>query len=78
MRRCAPLPCAAQVDAECARGTHLAGDTFSIADANLLPFLQRVEPDFPSDAKHARAYMDRARKLPAFSKTVMSSWWWWW
>ena len=67
-----------QVDAELARSTFLAGERFSVADACLLPFLQRIEPDLPSDAKNVRAYMGRAHKLPAFSKTVMSSWWWWW
>jgi len=57
---------------------YLAGNTFSIADACLLPFLQRVEYDIPSDAKHLRAYMARMHKFPAFSKTVTPSWWWWW
>lgn len=56
----------------------LAGSTFSIADACLLPFLQRVEDAMPSDATHLRGYMQRAHKLPAFAKTVVSSWWWWW
>ena len=67
-----------QVDTELASSTFLAGERFSIADACLLPFLQRIEPDLPKEAKNVRAYMDRAHKLPAFSKTVVSSWWWWW
>jgi len=56
----------------------LAGSTFSIADACLLPFLQRVEDDIPDDAKNLRAYMQRVHSFPAFAKTVVSSWWWWW
>ena len=67
-----------KADDACASSTFLAGERFSIADACLLPFLQRVEDDIPSSATHLRAYMERAHKLPAFSKTVMSSWWWWW
>ena len=65
-------------DAACANSAFLAGERFSIADACLLPFLQRVEDGIPRDATHLRAYMDRAHVLPAFSKTVVSSWWWWW
>ena len=56
----------------------LAGATLSVADVNLLPFLQRVEDDIPADATHLRGYMARARATPAFSKTVVPSWWWWW
>ena len=65
-------------NAACAKSAYLAGDRFSIADACLLPFLQRVEDDFPSSVEHLRSYMARAHKLDAFSKTVMASWWWWW
>ena len=67
-----------KADAACAGSLHLAGERFSIADACLLPFLQRVESDIPTDARHLRAYMARARHVPAFSRTVVSSWWWWW
>lgn len=67
-----------QVDAILARNTFLAGETFSVADACLLPFLQRVESEIPNDATNAKGYMKRARQLPAFSKTVVSNWWWWW
>ena len=67
-----------KADVALAGNEFLAGPTFSIADACLLPFLQRVEDDIPSDAKHLRAYMERAHQLPAFAKTVVSSWWWWW
>ena len=56
----------------------LAGATLSVADVNLLPFLQRVEDDIPADAMHLRGYMARVRATPAFSKTVVPSWWWWW
>ena len=56
----------------------LAGATLSVADVNLLPFLQRVEDDIPTDAPNLRAYMTRAHAHPAFAKTVVSSWWWWW
>ena len=56
----------------------LAGATLSVADVNLLPFLQRVEDDIPADATHLRGYMARAHATPAFSKTVVPSWWWWW
>ena len=65
-------------DAACARSTYLAGDAFSIADCCLLPFLQRVEQQIPSDATHLRAYMRKAHSTMAFEKTVVSSWWWWW
>ena len=41
----------------------LAGATLSVADVNLLPFLQRVEDDIPADATHLRGYMARARML---------------
>ena len=68
----------ARCDAACAEAPFLAGATFSVADACLLPFLQRVEEDIPHDAAHLRAYMKRVRSLPAFSKTVVDSWWWWW
>jgi glutathione S-transferase len=56
----------------------LAGESFSVADACLLPFLQRVEGDIPRDATHLLDYMARAHAHPAFAKTVMTSWWWWW
>ena len=56
----------------------LAGKTFSVADACLLPFLQRVEDTIPNDAEHLRCYMERIHKHAAFAKTVVSSWWWWW
>lgn len=65
-------------DAACASSPYLAGATFSIADCCLLPFLQRVEEDIPSDAPHLRAYMARVHQEPAFAKTVVPSWWWWW
>ena len=67
-----------QCDAACAEAPYLAGERFSIADCCLLPFLQRVEEDIPSDAKHLKAYMARVHEMPAFEKTVVSSWWWWW
>jgi len=65
-------------DSACATGAFLAGDRFSIADACLLPFLQRVEEDIPKDAGNLKSYMARAHTTPAFAKTVVSSWWWWW
>lgn len=65
-------------DAACAETAFLAGPTFSIADCCLLPFLQRVEDDIPTELASLRAYMQRAHGIPAFSKTVVSSWWWWW
>eukprot|EP00316_Scyphosphaera_apsteinii_P012582 CAMPEP_0119324042 /NCGR_PEP_ID=MMETSP1333-20130426/62214_1 /TAXON_ID=418940 /ORGANISM="Scyphosphaera apsteinii, Strain RCC1455" /LENGTH=218 /DNA_ID=CAMNT_0007331647 /DNA_START=183 /DNA_END=840 /DNA_ORIENTATION=- len=49
----------------CSKHRFLAGESFSIADACLLPFLQRV--DIPASATHLHAYMSRAHKLPAFS-----------
>ncbi|KAL1521720.1 hypothetical protein AB1Y20_021375 [Prymnesium parvum] len=67
-----------QADSILATSTFLAGERFSVADACLLPFLQRVESDLPSSSKHVKAYMARAHVLPAFAKTVVSSWWWWW
>ena len=60
------------------RGAFLAGATFSIADACLLPFLQRVEDEIPASATHLKGYMARAHATPAFAKTVVSSWWYWW
>lgn len=65
-------------DTACKSSSFLAGERFSIADCCLLPFLQRVEDDIPSDATHLTAYMARVHKVPAFSKTIVSSWWWWW
>ena len=60
-------------------GAFLAGETFSVADACLLPFLQRVESEgLPNNTPHLREYYDRCTELPAFSKTIVSSWWWWW
>lgn len=68
-----------RVDAEASGSSFLAGERFSVADACLLPFLQRVKSEgLPSDTPHLRAYYDRCASLPAFSKTVVSSWWWWW
>ena len=67
-----------RVDKECASSRFLAGDTFSVADACLLPFLQRVEADIPNDCKLAEAYMARAHQLHPFEKTVVSSWWYRW
>ena len=67
-----------RADAACSASTFLAGERFSVADACLLPFLQRVEEDIPDSLRHLREYMARAHKLPAFSKTVVSGWWWWW
>ena len=55
---------------------YLAGSAFSVADACLLPFLQRV--DLPADAAALRGYLTRAHAMPAFSRTVVDSWWWWW
>ena len=45
----------------------LAGATLSVADVNLLPFVQRVEEDIPADATHLRR-STRARATPAFSE----------
>jgi glutathione S-transferase len=67
-----------KADEACAETAFLAGGTFSIADACLLPFLQRVESDMPPDAKHLQAYMARCHELSAFKKTVVANWWWWW
>lgn len=67
-----------QCDESCSTTSFLAGDTFSIADCCLLPFLQRVEGDIPSDATHLKAYMKRVHQTPAFASTIVSSWWWWW
>ena len=67
-----------QCDEACAISPYLAGGSFSIADACLLPFLQRVEDDIPSELGRLRGYMGRMHADPAFSKPVMSSWWWWW
>ena len=65
-------------EAVASSGAFLAGPTFSIADACLLPFLQRVESDVPAQLAALRSYMDRAHGTPAFENTVVSSWWWWW
>merc|ERR1712107_765290 len=67
-----------KADTACSKTTYLAGENFSVADACLLPFLQRVEDDIPSSATHLRSYMTRVHELPAFSRTIVDSWWWWW
>ena len=68
-----------RADSALSEHAFLAGEQFSIADACLLPFIQRVESEgLPSGTSHLSAYYDRCMKLPAFSRTVVSSWWWWW
>ena len=62
-----------RADRQCATSSFLAGETLSIADCCLLPFLQRVEEDITDETKHLRAYMRRAHQLPAFSKTVQTA-----
>ena len=68
-----------RADSALSEHSFLAGEQFSVADACLLPFIQRVESEgLPSGTSHLSAYYDRCMKLPAFAKTVVSSWWWWW
>ena len=69
-----------EVSAACEESTFLAGDSFSTADACLLPFLWRIEKELsiPEDCQPLRDYIERAKKLPCFAKTVVGSWWWWW
>mmetsp|Transcript_37889 Transcript_37889/g.59902 ORF Transcript_37889/g.59902 Transcript_37889/m.59902 type:complete len:92 (+) Transcript_37889:492-767(+) len=58
----------------------LAGDTFSSADACILPFLQRVESEWEGEGrkyKQLRKYMNNAHNLEGFKKTVVDDWWWW-
>ena len=59
--------CLRKVDDACGGSAFVAGETFSTADACLLPFLWRIEKELaiPADCKHLRAYLERARALSA-------------
>ena len=72
--------CLGEIDAALATTTYVAGDTFSTADACLLPFLWRIDDslELPPQFAHLRRYVTSACAEPAFRATVVSSWWWWW
>lgn len=59
----------------------LAGDTFSVADCCLLPFLLRIHQGplaIPTDYRHLQSYIERLQKDPKIASTMPRSWWWWW
>lgn len=60
----------------------LAGDAFSIADASVLPFVQRLVEDQGDLVKEAApklyAWYQECEDRPAFKATRVSGWWWWW
>lgn len=59
----------------------LAGDTFSVADCCLLPFLLRIHQgplDIPADYRRLRSYIVRLQNDPNVATTMPRSWWWWW
>lgn len=60
----------------------LAGSRFSIADAGVLPFVQRLVEDQGALVEEAAPklhewYMECADR-PSFKATRVSGWWWWW
>jgi glutathione S-transferase len=63
-------------------GPFLAGDAFSVADASVLPFAQRLVEDHGDVLREAapklHAWYEACADRPSFKATRVSGWWWWW
>ncbi len=61
---------------------YLAGATFSVADASVLPFVQRLMEDHGEVVKEAAPklfeWYGKCEDRPSFKATRVSGWWWWW
>lgn len=71
----------AQIDARLADGGHAAGEGFSVADANLLPFYRwggliglDMRTDFPAWTAHAERMMERPAVRRAIEREETSLW----
>lgn len=60
----------------------LAGSSFSIADASVLPFVQRLVEDQGALVEEAAPklyeWYTKCEDRPSFQATRVSEWWWWW
>ncbi len=62
---------------------YLAGEAFSVADAAILPFLQRLVDDHDALVKEAAPklydwFQEAASQQKSFKATVISGYWMWW
>ncbi|KAJ8600669.1 hypothetical protein CTAYLR_007437 [Chrysophaeum taylorii] len=80
-RRSAGLDeCLREVDEALEGRPYLAGQTFSTADACLVPFLFRVDQglEIPAEYDRLREYLTRVLAEPHVKRTMPRTWWWWW
>ena len=62
-------------------GPYLCGESMTLADCALFPFLYRIDQDYGiegDDEKQLRDWLDVCLKTETIKSTVVRSWWWWW
>lgn len=63
-------------------GPYLAGGSFSIADAGVLPFVQRLVEEHGDVMKEAAPklhdWFELCAERQSFRVTRVPGWWWWW
>ena len=58
-------------------GPYLAGETLTVADCHVFPFVWRLEQEFEAVVPPKwKVWLETCR--PHFQSTCVSSWWWWW
>ena len=63
-------------------GKFACGDSFSVSDVLLLPFVHRLVEISQAwkggDLERVKEWYDLVSSRPAFKSTIVSSYWWWW
>lgn len=61
------------------RGPYLCGDTVTVADCAVFPFIWRINDELGLEEKSKlKRWLDICMDTSCFQKTVQKSWWWWW
>ncbi len=57
----------------------LCGDSITVADCCLFPFLWRIDQEYGIDNyKSLQTWLNTCKNEESFQKTIQRAWWWWW
>lgn len=64
-------------------GTYLCGDSITVADCAMFPFLWRIDQEFGPLSEddglgNLRKWLDNCENVKSFKATIQGAWWWWW
>jgi Glutathione S-transferase len=60
-------------------GPYLCGNTITVADCAVFPFIWRINDEFGlQDGSKLKTWLELCMDTSCFKKTIQRSWWWWW